>query len=71
MNETSKKLLVEQLRGIPSSPARVRDSRLRKLAIQFKGELENCGDLIPCNLEKWGFRASMSFDEFIYEAIYR
>jgi hypothetical protein len=64
--------LVRRLREIPSSPARVRDSRLRKLASEFnKTELENCNDIIPCDLSRWGFPKSMSFDNFLYEALWR
>lgn len=63
--------LVRRLREIPSSPVRIRDSRLRKLASEFRRtELENCNDIIPCDLTKWGFPANMSFDDFLYEALY-
>jgi hypothetical protein len=69
--QVSKEIFVNALREIPSGPARVRDSRLRKLAAHYRLELENCTDEIPCDLTRWGFRGSMTFDDFIYEALGR
>ena len=69
--QVSKEMFVNALREIPSGPARVRDSRLRKLALRYKLDLENCTDEIPCDLTRWGFQGSMTFDDFLYEALGR
>ena len=67
--EVSKKHFVEALRGIPSGPARVRDSRLRKLAVQYRDDLKECNDEIPYSLQRLGMQDRMTFDDFIWEVV--
>lgn len=61
-------MFVEALRAIPSSPARVRDSRLRKLAMRYR-DLKECNDEIPYSLQRFGMQDRMTFDDFIWELV--
>jgi len=63
-----KEHFVEELRKIPSSPERVRDSRLRKLAARYH-HLKACDDEIPYSLQRFGMQDRMSFDDFIWELV--
>jgi hypothetical protein len=64
--EHSKEMFVQALSNIPPRPAK-RNRPLKNLVNYYRKDLEHCDDEIPCNLERFGFRHTMTFSDFIYE----
>lgn len=66
--EVDKQVFVEALRTLPGRQVGT-NLALQGLCLRYRDTLGTCPDIIPLNLEKFGFNEWMSLNRFIDEVL--